>query len=73
MSSRDRLYLLEPEFADAAQPDRADKCKDCATVEGLLSAFPDRASKLDVVHVAYPRPRGTDDAAGDLAAIGDEE
>jgi hypothetical protein len=55
--TRDRLYILEPEFADAALPGRAFYCKDCVTVEGLLATFPDRAANLDVIRVAYPRPR----------------
>jgi hypothetical protein len=57
VSSRDRLYLLEPEFADPALPDRIFYCKDCMTIEGLLAAFPDRAAAIDVIHVAWPRPR----------------
>lgn len=55
--TRDRLYILEPEFADAALPGRTFYCKDCVTVEGLLVTFPDRAANLDVIRVAYPRPR----------------
>lgn len=66
VSSRDRLYLLEPEFADPAFPGRSFYCKDCITVEGLLAAFPDRAAKLDVTRVAWPRPR-----AAVVAALGE--
>lgn len=55
--SRDRLFLLESEFADAELPGRSFYCKDCITIEGLLAAFPDRASALEIVRVAYPRPR----------------
>ncbi|NML05705.1 DUF3088 family protein [Sphingomonas sp. G-3-2-10] len=65
--TRDRLYILEPEFADAALPGRAFYCKDCVTVEGLLATLPDRAANLDVIRVAYPRPR-----AEVVAAIGEE-
>jgi hypothetical protein len=64
--TRDALYLLDREFADPALPGRSFYCKDCATVEGLLAAFPDRAARLDVVRVAYPRPR-----AAVIAAIGE--
>lgn len=64
--TRDRLFLLEPEFADAALPGRSFYCQDCITIEGLLAAFPDRAAKLEVVRVAYPRPR-----AQVIAAIGE--
>ena len=54
---RDTLFLLESEFADPGLPGRSFYCKDCLTIEGLLAAFPERAAKLDVVRVAYPRPR----------------
>jgi hypothetical protein len=56
--SRDTLFLLDHEFADPAfGGERIFYCKDCMTVEGLLATFPDRAAKLDVVRVAWPRPR----------------
>lgn len=55
--TRDRLYLLEPEFSDDALPGRAFYCKDCMTVEGLLAAFPASAARLDVIRLPYSRPR----------------
>ena len=55
--SRDTLFLLEPDFADAALPGRNFYCKDCVTIEGLLATFPERAANLQIVRVAYPRPR----------------
>ena len=55
--SRDTLYLLDREFPDAALPGRSFYCKDCLTIEGLLAAFPDRAARLEVVRIPYPRPR----------------
>jgi hypothetical protein len=55
--SRDTLFLLEPDFADAALPGRNFYCKDCVTLEGLLATFPERAANLQIVRVAYPRPR----------------
>jgi hypothetical protein len=55
--SRDTLFLLDREFADPALPGRNFYCKDCITIEGLLAAFPERAADLDVIRVAYPRPR----------------
>ena len=67
MSGRDTLYLLDPEFADEALPGRAFYCKDCMTVEGLLAAFPASAARLDVVRVAWPRPR-----AQIVALLGEE-
>jgi hypothetical protein len=67
VNDRDRLFLLEPEFADDALPGRAFYCKDCITVEGLLAAFPDRAAKLEVIHIPHPRPR-----VAVIAALGEE-
>lgn len=64
--SRDTLFLLETEFADAALPGRTFYCKDCITIEGLLATFPERAANLEIVRVAYSRPR-----AAVIAAIGE--
>ncbi|RYD53868.1 MAG: DUF3088 family protein [Sphingomonadales bacterium] len=65
--TRDRLYLLEPEFGDDALPGRAFYCKDCMTVEGLLEAFPASTARIDVIRLPYPRPR-----AEIIALIGEE-
>ena len=65
--SRDTLFLLEHDYADPALGGRVFYCKDCLTVEGLLAAFPERAAKLEVVHVPWPRPRGAV-----IAALGEE-
>lgn len=54
---RDRLFLLESQFTDPALPGRDFYCRDCITIEGLLAAFPERAADIDVVRIAYPRPR----------------
>jgi hypothetical protein len=54
---KDSLFLLESEFSDPARPGCTFYCKDCVTIEGLLAAFPDRARNLDVIRVAFPRPR----------------
>jgi hypothetical protein len=54
---KDRLFIIESRFADPALPGRTFYCKDCITIEGLLAAFPDRARNLDVIRVAFPRPR----------------
>ena len=64
--TRDRLFLLDAQFEDAALPDRTFYCQDCMTVEGLLAAFPQHAANLDVIRVAYPRPR-----AAVVAVIGE--
>jgi hypothetical protein len=55
--SRDRLFLLEHEFADPGLGGRDFYCKDCMTIEGLLAAFPERAAAIDVIRVPWPRPR----------------
>jgi len=54
---RDRLYLLDPSFADPAYPDRTFYCRDCITIDGLLARFPDKATMLDIIRIPYPRPR----------------
>ncbi|RYY24649.1 MAG: DUF3088 family protein [Sphingomonadales bacterium] len=65
---RDTLFLLEHDFADPEYGgERVFYCKDCVTVEGLLTLFPALAAKLDVVRVAWPRPR-----AAVVAALGEE-
>lgn len=53
----DRLFILDPLFEDPALPGRQFYCRDCITIDGLLSAYPDRAARLEVVRIAYPRPR----------------
>ena len=55
--SRDRLFLLEPEFVDPDLPGRSFYCQDCITIEWLLAAFPERAAAIEVIRIAYPRPR----------------
>ena len=64
--TKDRLFLLEAEFGDSALPDRAFYCQDCMTIEGLLAAFPEHTGTLDILRVAYPRPR-----AAVIEAIGE--
>ena len=55
--ARDTLYLLDPAFPDAKLPGRQFHCRDCMVVEGLLASFPELAARLDVVRVAFARPR----------------
>ncbi|MGE8942605.1 DUF3088 domain-containing protein [Leptospira interrogans] len=57
MTVRDTLYLLRPDFADPQYPGQRFYCWHCALLEGVLSSFPDKAQRLDVVRVAWPRPR----------------
>lgn len=53
--AKDRLFLLKPDFRDAAAGPFY--CPDCAGIEGLLSYYPQVRSALDVVYVDFPRPR----------------
>ena len=55
--TRDRLFLLQPGFEDPAYPGRRFYCWHCALLEGVLASFPDLAKRIDVVRVAWPRPR----------------
>lgn len=58
MSARDTLFVLDTDWADPAYGgERRFYCKDCITVEGLLAAFPERAANIELVRVAWPRPR----------------
>ena len=55
---RDTLFVLDTDWADPELGGvRKFYCKDCVTVEGLLALFPERAANIDVVRVAWPRPR----------------
>lgn len=65
--TRDRLFLLEHDFADPELGGRSFYCKDCMTVEGILAAFPDLAESIEVTRVPWPRPR-----AAVIEAIGAE-
>jgi hypothetical protein len=57
--SRDTLFLLDHDFADPEYGgERVFYCKDCVTVEGLLALFPERAARIEIVRMAWPRPRG---------------
>ena len=55
--TRDRLFLLQTDFADPAHDGKVFYCEHCIIMEGVLSAFPDLKEKLEVVRVAWPRPR----------------
>jgi len=57
MMSRDTLFLLRPNFTDPAYPGQRFYCWHCALMEGVLASFPELANRLDVVRVAWPRPR----------------
>ena len=55
--TRDRLFLLRPDFVDPAYPGQRFYCWHCALLEGVLASFPDLAEKIDVARIAWPRPR----------------
>jgi hypothetical protein len=55
--NRDKLFLLRPNFADPAYPGRLFYCWHCALIEGVLASFPDLGRDLDVVRIAWHRPR----------------
>lgn len=55
--SRDLLLLLEHGFTDPAHPDELFVCPDGIPVEGLLAGDPERAKRLDIKRLPFPRPR----------------
>lgn len=55
--TRDRLFLLRPDFVDPAYPGQRFYCWHCALLEGVLASFPALTGRIDVERVAWPRPR----------------
>ena len=55
----DILFLLKPGFTDSARDQEGKRyyCPSCAYLEGVLACCPELREKLDIRHVAYPRPR----------------
>lgn len=53
----DRLFLLEPGFADPQLPGESFVCPHSNAIEGLLAAFPDQAARIEVERLPYGRPR----------------
>lgn len=53
----DRLFLLEPGFADPAHPGARFVCPHSNAVEGLLASFPDRAAGLRIERLPFAKPR----------------
>jgi hypothetical protein len=64
---RDKLIILRTGFSDPAYPDQRFYCWHCMLMEGLLAAFPDLQSRIDVERIAWPKPR-----AAVVALIGTE-
>ena len=54
---KDTLFLVAPNFTDPDYPGERFYCWHCALLEGVLAGFPDLAARIDVVRVAWPRPR----------------
>ncbi|MHA0320229.1 DUF3088 domain-containing protein [Sphingomonas melonis] len=54
---RDTLVILKPDFADPAFPNARFYCWHCALMEGVIASFPELAEKIDVLRIAWPRPR----------------
>lgn len=54
---KDILFLLRPDFADAAAGDGAYYCPACAEIQGLLAYHPELRDRVDIREIDYPRPR----------------
>lgn len=54
---RDTLFLLRPNFFDAAAGAEPFYCPHCAFIVGVLSYYPHLRGQIDVVEVDFPRPR----------------
>jgi hypothetical protein len=65
--TRDKLFLLRPDFEDPAFPGRRFYCWHCALMEGVLASFPALATRLDVERIDWLRPR-----LSVIALIGEE-
>ncbi len=53
--TRDQLFLLKPNFTDGTKVSYY--CPSCATLEGVLSFYPQLRDVLDVQYLDFPRPR----------------
>ncbi|MGY4408030.1 DUF3088 domain-containing protein [Bradyrhizobium sp. USDA 3315] len=53
----DQLFLLKRPFADPAFPGQQFYCWQCSLLEGVLTAFPGRAARLDVRRIDWAKPR----------------
>ncbi|WP_456835533.1 MULTISPECIES: DUF3088 domain-containing protein [unclassified Bradyrhizobium] len=53
----DQLFLLERPFSDPTLPGQQFYCWHCLLLDGLLSAFPGCATRLDVRRISWARPR----------------
>ncbi len=54
---RDRLFLLQPGFADVVLESRPYVCMECSALEGIIAHFPVLLDHVDVERIAFARPR----------------
>jgi len=78
MITRDKLFLLRPDFDDPDYPGQRFYCWHCALLEGVLAFFPALSSQIDVERIAWPKPRralvdlvGKDNQAVPLLVLAD--
>jgi hypothetical protein len=71
---KDRLFILKPNFVESGIHQF---CVDCATVEGMLSFYPELRQAVEVHYVAFQRPRteivaelGPDNQSSPVLVIG---
>jgi hypothetical protein len=76
--AQDILFLLAPFSNVNAGPGKF-YCPECATLEGVLSYFPELQKKVDVRRVAFQRPRdeivhhlGADLQSAPVLVVGEE-
>lgn len=56
-TSRDKIFLIQPDFKDPKRPGLRFVCPYCNQIEGLLLTFPELAKRVDVERVPFLRPR----------------
>ena len=55
--TRDKLFLLQPDFEDPDYPGQRFYCWHCALLEGVLASFPALSLQIDVERIPWPKPR----------------
>jgi hypothetical protein len=55
--TRDKLFLLQPDFEDPAYPGQRFYCWHCALLEGVLASFPTLSLQIDVERIPWSKPR----------------
>lgn len=77
--SRDKLFLLPPEFEDSHYPGKRFYCQYGSLIGSLLESFPELAKKIDVERVGFQHPRapvvalvGEDNQSLPLLVLGDD-